>query len=252
MDAVVPEDIRRLYGDLAWTWPILSPPEHYVGEAEEAHRNIREHIRREARTLLHLGSGGGHLDRTLKNHYRVTGVDVSESMLELARALNPEVTYARGDMRTVRMGKTYDAVAIFDSIDYMLSKEDLRAAFVTAHEHLRPGGIFLTYAEDTKERFQQNRSRVTVQSKGDVHVVFLENAFDPDPTDTMFENTFIYLIRKDGRLQVETDRHLSGLFPFQTWLDLLRDVGFEVRVVPPGPEPSSGNDVPWFACVRPA
>ena len=26
----------RLYGDLAWTWPIISPPEDYAEEAEEA------------------------------------------------------------------------------------------------------------------------------------------------------------------------------------------------------------------------
>ncbi len=245
-------DARRLYGDLAWTWPIISPPEEYEAEAEEAYRLLREHGGREPKTLLDLGCGGGHFDRTLQKHARLTGVDVSESMLGLARALNPEVTYVRGDMRSVRLGKTFDAVAIFDSIDYMLSEEDLRAAFLTAHAHLEPGGVFLTCAEETKEGFRQNRSKVTVRSKGGVHIAFLENAFDPDPADTTFENTFVYLIRRGGDLGIETDRHLCGLFPFQTWLSLLRDVGFEVRVVAPRSAPPGGNESPWLVCLKQA
>jgi predicted TPR repeat methyltransferase len=115
-------DQRRLYGDLAWTWPVISPPEDYVGEAETFCTAIREHAQVDVKTLLDLGCGGGHNDRTLKQHFEVTGVDVSEAMLSLARRLNPEVTYALGDMRTVRLGKTFDAVIVADSIDYMCLK----------------------------------------------------------------------------------------------------------------------------------
>lgn len=111
------------------------------------------------KSLLDLGCGGGHSDYTLKKHFEVTGVDVSEAMLALAKRLNPEVTYSLGDMRTVQLGKTFDAVTIFDSINYMLAVEDLGAAFVTAFKHLKPGGGFLTLVEETPERSQQNRAR---------------------------------------------------------------------------------------------
>lgn len=134
-------DQRRLYGDLAWVWPIISPPEHYIKETEQFCKVIREHSQIEVKALLDLGCGGGHNDYTLKRHFEVTGVDMSAAMLELARQLNPEVTYSLGDMRTVRLGKTFDAVTIFDSINYMLTVENLQAAFVTAFMHLEPGGV---------------------------------------------------------------------------------------------------------------
>ena len=38
-------DQRRMYGDLAWTWPILSRKEHYVGEAESFRDVFREYAR---------------------------------------------------------------------------------------------------------------------------------------------------------------------------------------------------------------
>lgn len=246
-----PGDERRLYGDLSWTWPIISPPEHYVNEAEAAQTIIREHSKIPPETLLHLGCGGGHLDLTLKKHFEVTGVDVSESMLILARRLNSGITYICGDMRAIRLDRMFDAVTIFDSIDYMLTTADLKAAFTTAFAHLLPGGVFLTYAEETAERFRQNRTRCTTQSTRDVDITFIENAYDPDRTDTTFENTFVYLIRRGGKLEIETDRHLSGLFPFQTWLDLLRDVGFQVVTVEPKGPRSAEEDYPWFVCVKP-
>lgn len=238
-------DQRRLYGDLSWTWPIISPPEDYIQEAEEFVRAIREHSRIEVKTLLDLGCGGGHNDNTLKKHFEVTGVDVSEAMLALARRLNPEVTYFLGDMRTVRLGKTFDAVIIADSIDYMLTVEDLRAAFVTAFVHLKPGGVFCTYAEVTAENFQQNRTHCSTRAQGDVEIVFVENCYDPDPTDTTYENTFVYLIRRGGQLEIETDRHLGGIFELETWPALLREVGFEVQQMEFDEE-----GIPMFVCIK--
>ena len=39
----------------------------------------------------------------------------------------------------------------------------------------------------------------------------------------------IYLIRENGRLRVETDHHILGLFALDMWRATLRDVGFEVH-----------------------
>lgn len=60
----------------------------------------------------------------------------------------------------------------------------------------------------------------------------MENLYDPDPSDTTYEMTFLYLIRQAGVLQIETDRHLAGLFPRQSWLLRLREACLEVEVEP--------------------
>jgi SAM-dependent methyltransferase len=237
-----------MYGDLAWTWPIISAPETYIEESERAARLIREHSQIEAKTLLNMGCGGGHNDWTLKKHFRLTGADVSEDMLALARGRNPEVTYHVGDMRTLRLGETFDAVVIFDSIDYMLTEDDLRAAFETAFLHVEPGGVFLTYQEIRPETFKQNVVQHQVGRECDVEIVFIENYYDPDPSDTTIECAFIYLIRRGGKLQIETDRHLCGIFPTETFGALLREVGFEVKELP-GKKP---EDATTFICLKPA
>ena len=243
------KDARRLYGDLAWTWPIISPPEEYVDESEFFARMIREHSKREPRTMLHLGCGGGHNDFTLKKYFEITGVDISPAMLGLARELNPDVTYVEGDMRETSLRRTFDAVAILDSVDYMLTKPDLRAAFETAYVHLKPGGVFVTTIEQSLETFRQNKVQYLVRARGGVEIVFIENLYNPDPTDTIYESTFIYLIRQEGRIDIETDRHLGGLFSVDTWYDTLSTVGFAVKTVE-YEDPMSGDDIPVVVCTK--
>jgi SAM-dependent methyltransferase len=219
---------NRLYGDLAWLWPILSDPAHYCHEAAAFCDAIRGHASIPTTTLLDLGCGGGHNDLHLKQDFQITGVDLSAGMLGHARRLNPEVTYVQGDLRTVRLGTACDAVIIADAIDYMLTESDLAAAFANAHTHLRPGGVFCTYAEHTREHFVQNQNKCWTRSREEVEVTFLENHYDPDASDATFEGTFVYLIRERGQLRIETDRHLLGLFDLPTWRRLLAAAGFEV------------------------
>src|SRR5690606_16940081 len=102
--------------------------------------------------VLHLGCGGGSLDFQLKRHYRVTGLDLSPAMLEIAKALNPEVSYHAGDMRVHRLGETFDAVIVHDAISYMTSTAELGEVYGTAAAHLRPGGVLIALPEELRER----------------------------------------------------------------------------------------------------
>ena len=220
----------RMYNDLNWTWPLISHEENYVEAAERIMKAVRENSGAEVKTVLHIGCGGGGHDHTLKKSFELTAVDLSEEMLEHARKLNPEVTYHKGDMRSIRLGKRYDAVIIADSINYMLTEEDLGAAFKTAFEHLRQGGLFFTYSEYLAENFQENMTWSSPHKKDDIDITCIQNNYDPDTSDTVFETTFIYLIRRNGKLEVETDVHSQGLFGQEVWMRLLRDAGFDVEV----------------------
>jgi SAM-dependent methyltransferase len=177
------------------------------------------------RTLLHLGCGAGGNDYTFKKHYMVTGVDISENMLEIARRLNPEVVYHCGDMRTIVLGECFDAVAVPDSIGYMTSEEDLQSAIMTAQKHLKPGGVLLIVAS-IAEQFSPNNF-VYTGSREDIDITVFENNYIPEPTGTTYEAALVYLIRHKGKLKIHTDRHTVGIFKLETWLDLLKRAGFD-------------------------
>jgi len=246
------KDERRLYGDLAWTWPIISPVEDYIEETELFSNLIIEHAKIEVKTLLHLGCGGGHNDYTFKKHFKVISVDISEDMLSLAKKLNPEVNYKYGDMRTLQLEEKYDAVAILDSINYIKTVEDLQKTFITTYEHLKPGGVFLTFAEKVTGQFTQNNTMCSTHSQGDVEITFIQNYYDPDLTDSSYEATFIFLIRIGGKLEVHTDCHLCGIFKLETWIELLKITGFEVNQAKFTHSTfAEGESYPMLICIKP-
>ena len=115
----------RLYGDLAPWFHLLTAPEDYAVEAARYERLILESLP-EAETLLELGSGGGNNASHLKRRFACTLSDLSPQMLTLSRELNPECEHVLGDMRTLRLGRTFDAVFVHDAVAYMTTESDLR------------------------------------------------------------------------------------------------------------------------------
>ena len=107
----------RLYSDLAHLWPVISPPEEYLVEAQEWLDVIRDRLDvapspgQTLPTLLELGCGGGHLLSHLTPYFITEAVDLSPQMLEISRRLNPQTLHHVGDMRTIRLGREFDVVA---------------------------------------------------------------------------------------------------------------------------------------------
>lgn len=221
-----------LYDELADWWPLLSPPEDYAEEAAEYEVLLLENTDGGLATVLELGSGGGNNASHLKRRFRMTLVDRSPSMLAVSRDLNPECEHVEGDMRTVRLGRSFDAVFVHDAIDYMTSEDDLEAAFETVFAHCRPGGCALLVPDFVRETFTPGTDHGGHDGMGRA-MRYLEWRYDPSPIDTTYVVDFAYLMRlPGGALDVRRDRHVCGLFPRATWLERLGAVGFAARGVP--------------------
>ena len=53
--------------------------------------------------------------------------------------------------------------------------------------------------------------------------------FNGTSTNDNYESTFVYLIRKNGKLSVQVDKHKMGVFKLSMWSKLLKEVGFKVK-----------------------
>jgi trans-aconitate methyltransferase len=223
-------DLPKLYGELASWFHLLSSPSDYAEEAEFARSLIVEGSSIEPLTVLEFGSGGGNNASHLKAHFTMTLVDLSPGMLELSQRLNPECEHLDGDMRTLRLGRTFDAVFIHDAIMYMTNEKDLRRSLETASLHCKSGGALLVMPDMIKETFVSLTTHGGHDSdNADGRAIrYIEWTFDPDTSDTTYTVDFAYLLRESNQpVRVVHDTHLFGLYPRETWLNLLRAVGFE-------------------------
>ncbi|MEX0885574.1 MAG: class I SAM-dependent methyltransferase [Phycisphaeraceae bacterium] len=232
-----PQPAPRLYGDLAWLWPLLSPPEHYLGEADIVRRVIDESLGPAAvgrRSILELGAGGGHTLVHLADEFDTVAVDLSEPMLAGCRRLSPTTQTIVGDMRSLRVNRAFDAVLIHDAIDYMTTETDVRAALATARAHLVPGGVALIAPTYLRETFRDHELETDQHITADIALSYVSYIYTRAPATpatpaTTFELLLVYLIKQPAdavHVRIEHDRHTCGLFGRDDWLNWLSDAGF--------------------------
>jgi SAM-dependent methyltransferase len=241
-------DTCRLYSDLAWLWPMWGDAAaEYAHYCAHVTALVRQFAERPAITLLDIGCGGGKNILNLKRDFNVTGLDLSPTMLAQAKELNPECNFVHGDMRTFGPIGAFDAVLMDDAIAHMNCRTDFVAALRTAYDHLNPGGVLVVTPDVTTETFLQNKTTTTPATRDCLDVVFIENVYDPDPTDEQYETTILYLIRDQGRLRIESEHWTMGIFTLDTWRQVLRETGFDVHE---GRYNAGTDEYRVFACVK--
>jgi SAM-dependent methyltransferase len=144
--------MKGVFDAYASYYDLLYRDTDYAAEAAYVAERIR-HFSPRAQSLLELGCGtGAHAEHLARDGFRITGLDLSESMLARAHArkarlpadLAERLDFRRGDIRDERLGVEYDVVvSLFHVMSYQTSEADLRAAFATAAAHLPSGGLFL-------------------------------------------------------------------------------------------------------------
>jgi SAM-dependent methyltransferase len=142
---MIPFELYARYYDL------LYRDKDYRVEADYVSGLLRE-VKPDAKSLLELGCGtGGHASHFAALGYHLTGVDLSATMVERAQAkakaypeaVQAALAFSEGDVRTVRLNKTFDAaISLFHVMSYHTTDNDLRNAIRTAAAHLVSGGVF--------------------------------------------------------------------------------------------------------------
>jgi cyclopropane fatty-acyl-phospholipid synthase-like methyltransferase len=96
-------------------------------------------------TLLEVACGTGSIMASLAGKYRVSGLDISPSVLTVARDKLPAGTALHlADMSSFRLGQKFDAViCVYHGINHLLSFAAWQSFFACACRHLNDGGVLV-------------------------------------------------------------------------------------------------------------
>lgn len=242
--------MSAFYGSLAPWWPVVSPLTDYEEEAAEVLRVLRT-VHPGARTLLELGSGGGHVAHYLAPHYACCLTDISPDMLSLSWDLNPGCEHVVGDMRTLDLARTFDIVFVHDAVDYLTTEEELARVAETAWRHLAPGGVVVLLPDTIAETFAPGAD-VSGGDAADGRAARLLEWTEPlRPGATAVTVHYAFLLKDaDGHTRCTAEQHTCGVFPEATWRATLAARGFEVQVLD---EQATDDRVPrrFFAGRKP-
>lgn len=112
-------------------------------------QEIIKYYQLEVSKVLDLACGTGNMSLIFaRDNYQVTGVDLSNGMLEVAREKAKEarlkINFIEADLCSFQLEEKYDlAISLFDSLNYILNLEDLKKVFQNVYYSLRDGGSFI-------------------------------------------------------------------------------------------------------------
>lgn len=238
-----------LYTDLVSWYRLIDPPADHEGEAASYLAALERGGAAPGATLLELGAGAGHNALFLKARYRCTLTELSPAMQGLSVELNPECEHLLGDMRTLRLGRTFDAVFVHDAVMYMTTEADLRAAIVTAYEHTRPGGCAVFAPDVLRENFSDT-TVLLEHDEGTRSMRGIEWSWDPNPDDDTMTTEYVFVLRDGADVKTVHDRHTEGMFTGATWERLFAEVGYTVERVERALDEEGQTDQ-VFLCRRP-
>lgn len=124
-------------------YDLLYRDKDYVAEANYI-AGLLDRFGVSGQQLLEFGSGTGKHGRLLvERGYQVTGIERSAEMVARAGSVFG-FSCLQGDVCTVRLGRTFDAVlSLFHVVSYLTTNDALRAVFASASAHLGVGGLFV-------------------------------------------------------------------------------------------------------------
>lgn len=128
--------------------------------------------------VLDLCCGSGHVTRELvRRGYRVTGVDSSACLIELARRELPQAEFYVEDARALTLPRTFDGVvSTFDSLNHVLSLNELRRVLASVHRVLDAKGLFV-FDMNLEEAYSLDLREWTVTANAD-NVGLVRGSYD--------------------------------------------------------------------------
>lgn len=135
----------REYSEL---YNVLYEAKDYNAECDFIQALIKKYATKSV-SILDLGCGtGGHLIPFIERRYKVSGIDISPHMIDIARKrcadANITANLMTGDIRTFSIDEKFDiGLSLFAVLSYITEDKDLTAAFRNVHTHLNPKGTLI-------------------------------------------------------------------------------------------------------------
>lgn len=187
--------------------------------------------------VLEFGCGTGPLLTRIEDEYEeVLGIDVSESMLNVAREKVTKADVLKADFTewsAPEEGRVFDMAVLMGGLLHLTADRDIESFAENVHESLREGGVFATFFQPLSGDVENGSKDVnTVES--DEFSVERHSISALTSDKGHYTTTYLFIIRdKTKETEAEMGTVFHGLFHDPRRLkDIFTNVGFrEVELI---------------------
>lgn len=241
------------YTALAAGYDFVMSHVDYLFWAEYVQQMIERH-NADAHRLLELGCGTGSLAVILQplGPYRYVATDRSDAMLSVARSkaevIGASIHFRKADFADYRSEERFDvAILLFDGLNYLLKKQEVRGLLACTYDALVEGGIFIV-DQSTPANSVNNERYFESSDRQDDFAYVRRSRFE---AGTSLHRTTLEIIVGDRTYREE---HVQRAYAIDEIRGLTDDVGFHVDAAYDGfsfDEASDGSERVHWVLRRP-
>lgn len=185
----------------------------------------------ERNLMVDLGCGTGKLTEMLAEAgYDMIGVDNSPEMLRLAMERRDlaghETLYLCQDMRELELYSTIGTViSVCDSVNYLLSEEDLLTTFRLVENYLYPGGIFV-FDFNTVYKYAEVIGDTTIAENREDCSFIWDNYYHEDEQINEYDLT-LFVRTEDTLFQKYEETHYQRGYEVEQMRRLVEEAGLQ-------------------------
>lgn len=195
-------------------------------------RDTEDVLASERNLVVDLGCGTGTLTELMyRKGYDMMGVDVSESMLNIAMSKKErsgsEILYLLQDMRELELYSTVGTVfSVCDSLNYILEENELSAVFSLVNNYLYPGGLFI-FDFNTDYKYREVIGNTTIAENREDCSFIWENIYDPEEEINEYDLT-VFVQEEEDRFRRFTETHFQRGYTAEQMCRLVEQAGMTV------------------------
>jgi len=199
---------------------------HWAGAATSILEWFDEFDISKGERVVDLGCGGGQwLKRLAQEGYKTCGIDVSESMIRIAKKNAPKAKFICGSFDEASIPACVAATSLGEPLNYLNSGPAMRRTMRNVFATLQPGGVFIFDVRHPAKKPVAVRHHHQATSEWFCHARIEEDHRNNQLT--RYITTFRLL--KNGRYSRDEEIHRLKVFSRAEVSDWLRKVGFRVR-----------------------
>jgi len=126
-------------------YDLFNSGKDYSKECDFLELVFKKYSKKPVKSIFDLGCGTGLHDGELsKRGYRITGLDLSREMIDIARGRNPNDEFIVGDMSNFNLNQKFDAViCMFSAMGYLTKNRQIESFFSSVKNHLNIGDLII-------------------------------------------------------------------------------------------------------------
>ncbi len=218
----------QLYDKYAAYYDKIYAHVDYKGESEFINWAVNKHKTSSGVELLDVACGTGSHALILKNNFNITGVDINENMLKIAREKVAKANFIQGDMKQLEIGSKFDVIiCIFSAIHYNTNYTELECTLNNFYNHMKNGGILIFDLSFNTDNWIEGIVSLDTLVEEELKIARicqsrLENG--------IFNANFVFLVKDNGEFDFDIDEHKLGVFEIAKVNKIMEKVGFKTYI----------------------